>query len=359
MNFPLSPKDESKMQTAFEMSLDVTSVETEENKQVAATAATAAAASETKNFFKLFASPKFVRKSLSPAVVVAATAAAAAAPAPSPTTTPKLQKTLLGSPRLHRAIFGSSRDKRKKTDATSNKAIPEEYACDDRQLNSSLSSYNSSVSSDFSSPLRSPSIGDAGSVPPRTRAPNRPPPLVSPLAPLTPNANFYYSDESSCPGTPKTPLKPAMGVSMIGKQRRLTPGMESGPSPSLSPPNSASARVTGTYSTHFTYSLPQPKSCSPSVSSLFGGGGAGGGGGGGAGELEYPPVFEPGTYSLSEKTEVVQQRLSTVPPIPAPRTKFLASCANAPAPCHLPAHTNQQANQLAISQMSNLEESDV
>jgi len=40
------------------------------------------------------------------------------------------------------------------------------------------------------------------------------------------------------------------------------------------------------------------------------------------GELEYPPVFEPGTYSLSEKHPP-----NVVPPVPAPRTKFTSSVA--------------------------------
>ena len=113
MNFPLSPKDDSKMRAAFEMNLDVA-------------ASAAPTTPETpKSFFKMLVSPKFSRKTPSPSVSVTPptpTGPVAAATKKTPDVlyppTPKMQKTLLGSPRLHRAIFGASRDKKKKLEAS-------------------------------------------------------------------------------------------------------------------------------------------------------------------------------------------------------------------------------------------------
>ena len=48
------------------------------------------------------------------------------------------------------------------------------------------------------------------------------------------------------------------------------------------------------------------------------------------GDLEYPPVFEPGSYSLAEKQRSNHSTTPTAastPPIPAPRTKFLSASA--------------------------------
>lgn len=281
------------MQAAFEMNLDTSTSPEAESKTME---------SESKNFFKIFASPKFARKTPSPLLSSSSSnnnSKKLESPTTSATTltTPKIpQKTLLGSPRLHRAIFGSSRDKRKKLDSAQ-VAIAEEA----NDFNSSASSFNSNHSSDTSMHCSPPAQLPTG----RSQALQRPPPLISPISPT-----FISDDVSSCPGTPKTPLKPAMGVAMIGKQRR-TPPVNADCASFSPPPQSPSIRTPRSYATHFTYTL-TPKLPANQVSPA---------------ELEYPPVFEPGSYSLSEKN--VEMHLSrssaVVPPVPAPRTKFLTS----------------------------------
>ena len=343
MNFPLSPKDDAKMRAAFEMNLDVTSTSTEpetlEHHK-------SGAAAEAKQFFKMLVSPKFGRKTSSPSLPAKSKAIELLSP-PLTTPPPRLQKTLLGSPRLHRAIFGSSRDKRKKLSSDSsesnlqnsmgnqvtdesNVAVEERPEGDD-----SLSSFNSSVSSELTSPRFSP----ASAI--HHRSLQRPPPLISPLNSPSVSGNSgvlvvsLYNDDSmngSCPGTPKTPLpKPAMGVSMIGKQRRTPLAPDSPFGPSLSPPMSAGGSLRQSSSTtHFQYTL-TPKEGSPApapplVSSPIQS----------SADLEYPPVFEPGTYSLSERnvemhmssTRASLNSSSTLPPVPAPRTKFLSTTSS-------------------------------
>lgn len=269
---------------------------------------------EAKSFFKMLVSPKFGRKTPSP-LVLAKNKSTAAEPCPS-SVSPILQKTLLGSPRLHRAIFGTPKDKRKKLQEENERPTPNSAevlaasSIDGTGGNDSFSSFNSSsMSSDLSPSSCSPSL----------RSLHRPPLLISPSMlqhqQSSPSSGAY--DDGSCPGTPKTPLlKPAMGVSMIGKQRR-TPQMTDSPfGPPQSPPLNPSGgllratSVTPTSAgstTHFTYTL-TPKEATQTQHSA------------GGGELEYPPIFEPGTYSLSSAT-----RSSALPPVPAPRTKFLTS----------------------------------
>lgn len=315
MNFPLSPKDDAKMRAAFEMNLDVTSTPAPDSE----TQKMSGAASDAKQFFKMLVSPKFGRKTpTTPSPSVPAKNKSNEGPSPIFTTPPpRLQKTLLGSPRLHRAIFGTSRDKRKKLSVESGDSLhlQSSFVTDDRsEADESLSSFNSSLSSDFSPRFSPAKIHQHRSL-------HRPPPLISPLQSpsVSSNSGVVVSpldDGCSCPGTPKTPLpKPAMGVSMIGKQRRTPLGPDSPFGPPLSPPPSGGGRHNS--STHFPYTL-TPKEGSPALIQS-------------TGELEYPPVFEPGTYSLSEKnvemhmTSARSSLSSTLPPVPAPRTKFLSS----------------------------------
>lgn len=321
MNFPLSPKDDAKMRAAFEMNLDVTSTPAPDSESQKMSGA----ASDAKQFFKMLVSPKFGRKTATtPSPSVPAKNKTNEAPSPVFTTPPpRLQKTLLGSPRLHRAIFGTSRDKRKKLSAESSDShlqssfVTEESSLntDDRtEADESLSSFNSSLSSEFSPRFSPANIHHHRSL-------HRPPPLISPLQSPSVSSNsgvvVFDDGAGSCPGTPKTPLpKPAMGVSMIGKQRRTPLGPDSPFGPPLSPPPSGGGRHSS--STQFPYTL-TPKEGSPALIQQP------------TGELEYPPVFEPGTYSLSEKnvemhmTSARSSLSSTLPPVPAPRTKFLSS----------------------------------
>ena len=305
MNFPLSPKDDSKMHAAFEMNLDVTSSpvspaspaspESKQHQQQQQQHGT----ETSKNLFKMLVSPKFARKSpaatSSPASsgggegVGGSAGSAGSAHLLSPPTPTRIQKTLLGSPRLHRAIFGPKKTRKMSSGSVDSVSL------------------NSSTTSEFNSPRFSPS----------RRPLNRPPPLVSPPSPSTGgggNSSSVFYDDSSCPGTPKTPLKPAMGVSMIGKQRtRVTPtGVDSPFSPPLSSPTSSTER-----STHFTYTVPAGSNAGSSAGSSAGSPKCG--------ELEYPPVFEPGSYSLADK-KVRSPPL--LPPVPAPRTKFLTTSAS-------------------------------
>lgn len=329
MNFPLSPKDDAKMRTAFEMNLDITpppTVDPEIPK-------TSGAAADAKQFFKMLVSPKFGRKTTpSPSIP----AKSKISEPPSFTTpSPRSQKTLLGSPRLHRAIFGNSRDKRKKLLDTGDwhlhPFVTEEsvITLDERtEADESQSSFNSSLSSEFS-----PRFSPASVI--HHRSLQRPPPLISPLqSPSVSSstgiivASPYEDGNGSCPGTPKTPsMKPAMGVSMIGKQRRTPMGPDSpfGLPPSPGPSVGGSSLRLSSSTTRFPYTL-TPKEASPVLApSLIQS----------TGELEYPPVFEPGTYSLSEKNvemHVTSTRSSltssAMPPVPAPRTKFLSSTAS-------------------------------
>ncbi|XP_045033256.1 uncharacterized protein DKFZp434B061 isoform X6 [Daphnia magna] len=324
MNFPLSPKDDAKMRTAFEMNLDITTVPDPETPKMTG------AAADAKQFFKMLVSPKFGRKT-TPSPSIPAKSKMLEAPSFSTTPSPRSQKTLLGSPRLHRAIFGNSREKRKKLLETGESHlhpfVPEEavLTLDDRpEADESQSSFNSSLSSEFS-----PRFSPASVI--HHRSHQRPPPLISPVQSPSVSSSCgivvvspYDDGNGSCPGTPKTPsLKPAMGVSMIGKQRRTPVGPDSpfGLPPSPGPLTGGSLRHSSS-TTRFPYTL-TPKEASPApapplIQST--------------GELEYPPVFEPGTYSLSEKNvemHVTSTRSSlassTMPPVPAPRTKFLSS----------------------------------
>ncbi|XP_059353066.1 uncharacterized protein LOC130688934 isoform X4 [Daphnia carinata] len=326
MNFPLSPKDDAKMRTAFEMSLDITSPPTPDPEIPKMTGA----AADAKQFFKMLVSPKFGRKT-TPSPSIPAKSKMLEASSFATTPSPRSQKTLLGSPRLHRAIFGNSREKRKKLLETGESHlhpfVPEEsvLTLDDRpETDETQSSFNSSLSSEFS-PRFSPAPVN------HHRSHQRPPPLINPVQSPSVSSSCgiavvspYEDGNGSCPGTPKTPsLKPAMGVSMIGKQRRTPVGPDSpfGLPPSPGPLTGGSLRHSSS-TTRFPYSL-TPKEASPApapplIQST--------------GELEYPPVFEPGTYSLSEKNvemHVSSTRSSlassTMPPVPAPRTKFLSS----------------------------------
>lgn len=360
MNFPASPKDDAKMKAAFEMNLDVGNSSPTENEEMKRSS------SDAKHFFKMLVSPKFGRKTLSSPTSQTLSenkfGTEEKSFSPPPPSTPRLQKTLLGSPRLHRAIFGTPKDKRKnkihlKEGGVDGKLLPSNSlqlptGIGDESLgpsssvdcgNESISSH-SSLSSDLS----------PQSCSPISRLHQRPAPLVnaqfqsssSPIASFTTSNNEENS--GSCPGTPKTPLlKPAMGVSMIGKQRRTPLTGDSpysaGQCTPLSPQPSGGdttrdsrtlRSVTSTSSaTHFTYTvsareLPLESAACSSC------------------ELEYPPVFEPGTYSLSEKKIEInsvaavfdsgRKSLSSLsmsstgppPPVPAPRTKFLTSPSN-------------------------------
>lgn len=367
MNFPVNPKEDPKMKAAFEMNLDISSMpvaaETDVERPKSATA-------DAKNFFKMLVSPKFGRKTTSPQLPPKQNPTARESLSPPVGTTPRMQKTLLGSPRLHRAIFGTPKEKRKNkalegaaaigeagTSAGQapafNSRFPLPMATQEEVAtttafasfstdtgNESLSSFNSSLSSEFSPRNNSPSL----------RLIHRPPPLISPhhLSSNSPTVANHSEEPitSSCPGTPKTPvLKPAMGVSMIGKQRR-TPLASDSPSSIILPPPLGSPSlpnggggISSTLCTptsmaamgatmHFTYTLAN-KEPSHLIFPPTGGG-----------ELEYPPVFEPGTYSLSAEQDKKSESLSAVgmsrlsslsspssvlPPVPAPRTKFLTS----------------------------------
>lgn len=333
MNFPLSPKDDAKMRAAFEMNLDVTCPATPDPDIQKSTGA----AADAKQFFKMLVSPKFGRKTTSSSPTIPAKNKVIEASSPPFTTattpSPRLQKTLLGSPRLHRAIFGNSRDKRKKLlesgEPHLRPFVAEESATnfDERtEADESQSSFNSSVSSEFS-----PRYSPASTI--HHRSLHRPPPLISPLQSPSVSSNSgvlvmspFEDSSGSCPGTPKTPLlKPAMGVSMIGKQRRTPLGPDSPFGPPLSPAFSTGGGGSLRHhssTTQFPYTL-TPKESSPAPAPPLIPS---------SGELEYPPVFEPGTYSLSEKN--VEMHLtstrssltsSSMPPVPAPRTKFLSS----------------------------------
>ena len=309
------------MRAAFEMNLDVTTPPTPDAE------IQKSSASDAKHFFKMLVSPKFGRKT-APSVP-AKNKITDAVPSPpitaATTPSPRLQKTLLGSPRLHRAIFGNSRDKRKKLSESGEHRYVAEESDGRTEADESLSSFNSSVSSEFS-----PRYSPASAI--HHRSLHRPPPLISPLqSPSVSSSSSgvvvspYEDGNGSCPGTPKTPLlKPAMGVSMIGKQRRTPLGPESPFGPSLSPPPSAgslrhnnSSATTTTATTQFPYTLtPKEVASLPPAPPLIPS----------TGDLEYPPVFEPGTYSLSEKNvEMHSSSRSCPPPVPAPRTKFLSS----------------------------------
>lgn len=360
MNFPASPKDDSKMKAAFEMNLDVGNSSPTENEEMKRTH------SDAKHFFKMLVSPKFGRKTLSSPSTQTPPEnkfnAADTSVSPPPPSTPRMQKTLLGSPRLHRAIFGTPKDKRK------NKIHLKEGSVDGKLLQSNSLQLPTGIGDE--SVLGPPSSIDCGnesisshsslssdlsphSYSPNSRLHQRPAPLVNaqPRLSSSPIASFTTSNNEessgSCPGTPKTPLlKPAMGVSMIGKQRR-TPltgdSPYSGQCTPLSPQpsggdtlrDSRTLRSTTSTSsaTHFTYTVSARES--PMESATYS-----------SGELEYPPVFEPGTYSLSEKkieinaaaavSDSGRKSLSSLsmsltgapPPVPAPRTKFLTSPSN-------------------------------
>ena len=341
------------MQAAFEMNLDTspTSISTASNDQ-------SADVNKAQSFFKMLVSPKFGRKTPSP-LVGAKTKTSPDSTISPPATTPRIHKTLLGSPRLHRAIFG--RDKRKKLSESGglqspNSVVFEETTGATMSMSSSIdsercvtkdsASFNSSVSSNYSAGY-SPSL----------RSPHRPPPLMAP-------AQAYSSPSSigstlpddgnfgSCPGTPKTPLlKPAMGT-VIVRQRRTplaTDGLSIS-SPPLSPQSSSgggllrhsSLSTSSSALNHFSYtstpkdnslsqSLAAPAAAAPSLPPLLQSFQSSC-----SGELQYPPIFEPETYSLSEKNvemHITSSRSSaasmgnssTLPPIPAPRTKFLMS----------------------------------
>lgn len=325
MNFPLSPKEDAKMRAAFEMNLDISS------SIMTDTPKSSGPASDAKHFLKMLVSPKFGRKTPSPSVSTKSKSDEVQSPLTTPS--PRLQKTLLGSPRLHRAIFGNSKEKRKKLLEQSEPHVLS-FAVQDSSVtgnesalvDESLSSFNSSLSNEFS-PQQTP--GSAV----HQRSLQRPPPLISPLQSPTVSSNGnvvvtvspYDENNSSCPSTPKTPvLKPAMGVSMIGKQRRTPLASDSPFGPPLSPsPSSGGSLRKNSATTQFPYT-PTSKESSPApapplIQSIS--------------DLEYPPVFEPGTYSLSEKNVEMHSARSSLtssslPPVPAPRTKFLSSTSS-------------------------------
>ena len=118
---------------------------------------------------------------------------------------------------------------------------------------------------------------------------------------------------------------------VIVKQRRTPNPLSTDPifSPPLSPPFSSSGSLQQTSSSstsnHFSYTSTPKENSSLSLAAalppppLLQSTG---------GELQYPPIFEPGSYSLSEKNvemHITYSRSSatTLPPVPAPRTKFL------------------------------------
>lgn len=254
MNFPLSPKEDSKMKAAFEMNLDVPQAEQQPEGK--------SPINDAKHFFKMLVSPKLARKTPSPAVSKHHAKHLQDTGVKSP-------KTLLGSPRLHRAFFGKERPK------PFEQSPKHEYPALMNDSQSEASTRNSSIFND------SESFNESV--------------VRSPASVSLSSQSSAACLNDSCPDTPKTPsIKPAMGISMIGKQRRTLVD-----SPFNSPPPSAS-RQTANY---FTYSVPAKES-SPVSHSIDG--------------LEYPPVFEPGTYCLSTPVQ------ASTPPIPAPRTKFLS-----------------------------------
>ena len=308
------------MQAAFEMNLDTSpgSMASSSNDHVADV-------NKAQSFFKMLVSPKFGRKTPSPGTVQVKGKTGPDSTLSPPATAPRIHKTLLGSPRLHRAIFG--RDKRKKLSESGGPQSPasvveEAMSIDMDRCNESTFSFNSSVSSDFSTAGFSPSL----------RSPHRPPPLIAPQQSSPSSGSTGCPDDTgSCPGTPKTPLlKPAMGT-VIVKQRRTPNPLSTDPifSPPLSPPFSSSGSLQQTSSSstsnHFSYTSTPKENSSLSLAAalppppLLQSTG---------GELQYPPIFEPGSYSLSEKNvemHITYSRSSatTLPPVPAPRTKFL------------------------------------
>lgn len=164
--------------TPFEMNLDVPS-------PPALTPTSETVKTPTSHsIFKMFASPKFARKATptTPTTPVSPNNNLLSPPTPT-----KLQRALLGSPRLHRAIFGSA--------ATSSTALgrkKQEVAA--AALNRSNSRADDKTPMVMTSPVRTVPV-------------HRPPPLVSPpsVAGSTPSAVFYGQEAdsgSSCPGTP-------------------------------------------------------------------------------------------------------------------------------------------------------------
>ncbi|KAG8235047.1 hypothetical protein J437_LFUL017344 [Ladona fulva] len=190
---PIQPKphkreEPQRMRLAFEMNLDQSHPRVEDVE---------ATGSRTK--FRLF-SPKFSRK-------VSDSDRIPSSPT-SPTVPIGSQKTLLGSPRLHRAIFG---------------------------------------------PPKSPASSSEDSV---------------------------FGDRF--PNARQSPLPlPTMGISMIGKQRRVPPPPPPSPPPGSPPPTCILPPCSPIDTQTASFGTPvEPFPDYPG--------------------LEYPPVFEPGTYSLSE-----------------------------------------------------------
>ncbi|XP_071442402.1 uncharacterized protein cnk [Hetaerina americana] len=209
---PLRREEEEQTQThgmklAFEMSLD------HSNEPPTPT---------THSRFRLF-SPKLSRRS--------GEGSPSSPPPTPPASTP--QKTLLGSPRLHRAIFG----------------VPKEGG------------------------------GAAGVGCPREAA-TAPPPLTWPPSPAPPVPTAALEDPLV-----RSQSKPTMGISMIGKQRRLPPPPPP-PMPLLLPSSPPGTPLPSAPATSPTSFAPLPSPTTNPIPDYPG--------------LEYPPVFEPGTYSLSE-----------------------------------------------------------
>ncbi|XP_046393555.1 uncharacterized protein LOC124161294 isoform X2 [Ischnura elegans] len=224
---PLQPKpnkreeevNANRMKLAFEMSLD------HSNEPSTPT---------SRSRFRLF-SPKLSRRGAGEGSLTAAS------PPISPLTPPASpQKTLLGSPRLHRAIFGSP----KPSDGVHGMGSPREAA-----------------------------------TPPLT-------PLMWPPspAPPVPTSVAAFEDPLS-----RQQSKPTMGISMIGKQRRLPPPPPPSSSCSLPPPSPSGSLNSPMMQQSSAAASPPSPVMVTAVDPIPDYPG-----------LEYPPVFEPGTYSLSE-----------------------------------------------------------
>ena len=192
------------------------------------------AAKGQKSSFRLFSSPKLLKKLSTPkyhkerhlekkdvkdvtSKVLASDATEVARPSP------KTSRLFLGSPKLTRALFGSGSSKKspplqhslpltpkttpQETSRSAEKAVNTFKSCDLTSNHLNRSSSDSSVQSGAGTQHKSHHITEKRLTKPE---------LTIQLPLLTESS----TDSSELPLTPETPRKPTMGVAMIGKKRR-------------------------------------------------------------------------------------------------------------------------------------------
>ncbi|XP_076060504.1 connector enhancer of ksr isoform X4 [Oratosquilla oratoria] len=314
------------MKAAFELNLDPSfnrDPSLNPDPSITQSTSTLDSPRNSKSGFRLFSSPRLGRRHHSSTSDMSDAENRLTKSPPNAVVSPSSVKTFLGSPKLHKTFFGSNKKKQEE------KQLQQQQHLHHLQEQEQLQKQQLQQSTKRETPSSRPE------VPPRTKflSPSeRTLPASSSLSSLTslsstpqtkarqvPNLTIRAQNED-VPDVPRTPLKqPTMGVSMIGKQRR-TPGFvsprdvffsspPSSPTVPLSPPlppllpPASPAQPPLLPHTHVT-TLPPGKAVNGKpkgrlqVLPHYPG-------------MEYPPVFEPGTYSLAPNTESPQQTLTS------------------------------------------------